>query len=417
MKKYLLLILLLMSTQLAGQSYADSLRSRLPELEGNQRYEVLRALTILLRNEDPPRSLYYAFLQAKYAKENKISAYQLAAWENLAVAWLKNDSPAIAAELVEKILADYQAVAAVEKIAETRLILAEIYFRMGQYQSAENQLLAALRYYNQKQNQIKIAEIFLHLGQIYYEIDKPETASQYFDSALKLSKKNKQEVLRADIHFAWAEYQAAQPDFSAALDNFVMARNFYENNVIIDKLVDSIIKESELNLQLGNNQQTLAQLSRMNKLLQRIGHDKNRLLILIELAQYSLQDSSLATLPYLQEIENILQQAPLNYQTWESSREIKNIYQALQDSSMAELYQRKIILQKQKLQQRDLASWQQIEEFLNQQKQALQTEYQSIKTKTVQNNLLWTILLTLIMLGAFFIIMKKYKKKPKNGRR
>ncbi|MFO7897147.1 MAG: tetratricopeptide repeat protein [Candidatus Cloacimonadales bacterium] len=409
MKKITILLLLIFCSSLLAESYVDTLEAQLPKLEGNQRYETLRALTILLRDDNAPRSLYYALLQAQYARQSGVSSFRLGAKKNLAVAWMQNDLPQISAEIVKDILSDYQLVNAEEKIAETRMILAEIYFELAKYQAAERELLKVIEYYNQQQDQVKIADTFLQLGKIYYEMGQPPIAYEYIESAQKLYRQNKEQVKRSNALFTLAEYQQAAGQYDAALKNFQKARNNYENNVVIDKLIASVIKEVELYMLLQQESEAFYHLKRMDKMLQNIGDEKNRLLILMELAELAWQQAGQNPRLYLQEIEAILQRAPLGDFTTEINARLSNYYDQIQMPQAADRYRRRLMIQRHKLKERDLKSWQQIEDLLAQQRQQAQREYEKIAAKMQLNNWLWAGLLALILISAIIIIKLKYK--------
>ena len=415
MKTKLILLILLITSWLAADPFLDSLQTKLPEVQGQHRYEILRTLTKLMRELDTPRSLVYAVQQKAAADELAQASFQMDARKNLAIAWYENGFYGFSETEITELKEMYTIANLPAKIAYINLVLGDIQIKKLNYSIAYNYYLEALGYYKDNFMQIEIAEVFSRLGYLSSLQNKLDEALYNYQTAEKLYDENDKDVKRSETFLEIAEIEQQQGDYKSGWSHSGKAANTYENKVMLVQMVDAVIYQSNFAEQLDKEEWTLKNLQRIYRLMAGVKNEKAQILLLVKMAELTLDNDRSTSHDYLLHLEDLLKNAPLSEFSLEFNKKLYNLYQLMGDNPKAEKYFRSYWQEKSRLQDRDRQSWQEILDFYAENNLTIIAEKIDLQKQIKTNWIKLAVSLLVIWAASFPILIMINKRKKLTG--
>lgn len=407
-----IIIFLIFSNWLLAENSLDSLDTKLASAKGLHKYEILRTLTISSRELDAPRSLTYAIRQKIVADSIGQASFQMDAYKNLAIAWFKNGFYDFSKNEIEFLRSMYEKAKLPKQIARIDIILGDIYMEEQNYTASYNQYLRALKYYKDQKDQLVIADIFLKLGKLARAEGKYKNAEQFFSNANQLFREKKNKVKEAIVYQELAYLALEEGKYDEAYYDFTFAINRYENELLIDQMVDLAIERSKIGLLLDEKDEDVKLLQRYYKLMDKTGSKKNMVLLLLRLHEINIKDKNNF---YLKSLEKLLDEVPLSEFSLNLNHELHNFYQQIGDKEKADKYWKDYWNQKLKLRERDKKSFQQASELYEKISEKHIAEKEILEKEVKRNVAIWVIILIVLWGVIFPVIKKKYLKKRVGG--
>ncbi|MBU1009446.1 MAG: tetratricopeptide repeat protein [Bacteroidetes bacterium] len=207
--------LILFPALLSAQQYpTDSIISRIALMENNiAKVDALNSLTLLLKEEDPERAIYYGKQALSLANQLK----------------------------------------SIESCAVTNKIVAGLYESRHNFQPCINYYLISVKHYDKLGNDLELARLYNQLGSIYihnhFDFDQ---GLAYFNKALAhaVPKDYKEEIAKAYRNIGGFFYD--QQQYEQAGDYFQKAFDIYQKSENTNELAGSLNDLGKINLIRGN---------------------------------------------------------------------------------------------------------------------------------------------------------------------
>jgi tetratricopeptide (TPR) repeat protein len=402
-----IIIFFIFSNWLFAENSIELLDAKLASAKGIQRFELLRTLSISSRELEAPRSLTYAIQQKIVADSIAQASFQMDAHKNLAIAWFKNGFYDFSKNEINILKSMYEKAKMPEQIARIDITLGDIFLAEKDYVASYNQYLQALKYYKDQKDQLLIADIFVKLGSLALVEKKYENAEQYFSNANQLFREKKEKAKEALVYKELAYLAIEQEKYNEAYHYFSVAINKYENELMIDQMIELAIERSRIGLLIEKKDKDIELLQRYYSLMANTGHKKNMILLLLRLNEIYLNDNRDE---YLDDLEKLLDEVPLSDFSLNLNHKLHNLYQQVGDKKKADEYWQDYWIQKSKLRERDKKYYQQAIGLYEQLLGKQVNEIEVLENEIKRNITIWVVVLLILWVIIFPIIKMKYLK-------
>ncbi len=213
MKRIILILSVLYTIALSGQSKIDSLKATLNmSIKDSSKVKLLNKLGIAYLYVSTDTSLLFTQDALKMASEHNF----------------------------------------VEQRAKSFSTLISAYRLLGDYPKSIESGFKALQLYKQIDDQLGVAKTLNNMGNVYYRLNELETALTYFNECLEIQKREKNLVGEANVYIGLGIVYKKKKQFNLALENYVKALSVSRRLDL--KLKTSICLENIGNLYIQQNQ-------------------------------------------------------------------------------------------------------------------------------------------------------------------
>lgn len=415
---FLLVLLLLFGKAFSQNTVIDSLKTRLNEVEGEEKIKTLILLSYNYLRISVEKSLEYSEKALNYSEETGNERGVARAYLMIGSGYNEKNNYTKAIEYQQNALEIFEKIHDTAAIGVTYNNLGMNYHNLGQYKKAIEQYQNSFQIANNFNNQRDLYFSLINIGIIYDEWGKYKLALEHYQNALFISKEiNNMGYTAISLQNIGVVYHELG-NFDSAL--LYLNKSLDISEQIGDKkgIFKSFINTGDIFIKIHDNQKAIDNFKRALQISEESGNKTNIALASLKLGEvYTLEKKYSTAKPLLKEALSLAKEI-------EETKLIKDAYKALSDyyfkvndykNAYANYYEYTVL--KDTLYNRDsrheITEMQTLYELDKKEKEI---EIQDLKIEKQQNRFYYIISAVVLLIILALLLFNSYKLKQKHYR-